>query len=113
MAQYNGVFLPDDSSAWIITMREGLTSRFLGCLRPLIQNYESAEEWDKAVLAFTRGIDVDPLAEDFYRGLMRCFQRLKRPLEIISTYRICQTNLSTHAGLKPSQETVDLYRSLI
>ena len=113
MAQYNGVFLPDDFSARVIARREILTHRFLGCLRPLIQNYEDDQKWDKAVLAYNRGIGVDPLAEDFYRGLMSCYKRLDRQSEIISTYRFCQTNLSTYAGIKPSQETVDLYLSLI
>jgi len=66
-----------------------------------------------SAIGLQQGISVEPLAEELYRRLMCCYQRLNRQPEIITTYRICQSNLSTLAGLKPSQETVDLYRSLI
>ena len=113
IAESKGVFLPTDSSPWIITKRERLKNKFLVCLRSLIQSYQAVQKWDEAVSAYNRGISVEPLAEDFYRGLMCCYKRLDQHADIISTYRICQSNLSTLAGLKPSQETVDLYRSLI
>jgi DNA-binding SARP family transcriptional activator len=113
MAQRPGIFLPGDSTPWIIAKREQLTANFLSCIRSLIQYYEAAKKWDRVVLVSKRGISVDPLAEDFYRELMSCYQQLNRTSEIIATYRSCQKNLSAYAGLKPSRETVDLYRSLI
>jgi LuxR family maltose regulon positive regulatory protein len=56
---------------------------------------------------------VDDLAEEFYRGVMICYQKLGRKNDALAAYkRYCRT-LSSVAGLEPSTRVETLYKSFI
>jgi ATP/maltotriose-dependent transcriptional regulator MalT/DNA-binding SARP family transcriptional activator len=110
---YRGAFLAgDESESWPVTAREKARSRFVHALARLAQIRESRGEDEAAVDVYLRGLDVDPMVESFYQGLMRCYHRLGRRSEAISAYHRLKQILSITLGLAPSQASEKLYESL-
>ena len=68
--------------------------------------------FDAAIAAYQRGLEVDPIVEPFYQGLMRCYQHMGRDSEAISAYRRLRQVLSITLSLKPSAASERLYLSL-
>ena len=68
-------------------------------------------QWRRAVAAYQRGLEADDLAEELYRGLMRCYQRLGRRSEAVAVYQRCRETLAAVLAIAPSQETERLYRA--
>ena len=62
--------------------------------------------------AYLRGLDADAAVESFYQGLMRCYQRLGRRSEGISSYLRLRQVLSVTLGLAPSPASERLYEEL-
>ncbi|HLQ26479.1 MAG TPA: BTAD domain-containing putative transcriptional regulator [Acidiferrobacterales bacterium] len=113
MALYQGPFLGNQNEApWALPPRERLRTKFL---RHLVQGGRSllqAGECEQAILVFEKGLEVDELAEECYRHLMRCYQRLDRRAEAISVYQRCRKTLAAVLGISPAPETEALYQTL-
>lgn len=108
-----GPFLPDDDDPLVMGIRNKLNDRLLSCINALAGHYQNLRLWEKAAACYNQGIELDPVSEALYQKLMRCYARLDSRSLIIQTFELCETNLSRLSGLKPSSETVILYRSLI
>ncbi|MEK6770021.1 MAG: bacterial transcriptional activator domain-containing protein, partial [Pseudomonadota bacterium] len=65
-----------------------------------------------AVPLYEQAIELDPLRETLYQGLMRCYQTLHRPAEVEHVYRRCRDTLKRELGLAPSEETETLIKRL-
>jgi DNA-binding SARP family transcriptional activator len=61
---------------------------------------------------YERGIEVDTLAEDLYRRLMRCQLAQGQPAEAARVYRRCREMLSVQLGIPPSAETEALFQTI-
>jgi LuxR family maltose regulon positive regulatory protein len=110
---YRGSFLADDGDEpWAVSTRERLRSRFLNAVDRAGTALESAGRFDEATALYLRGLDADPLAEMFYRGLIRCHVGQGRHAEAISTYRRLRQTLSVVLGIQPSPSTEALVRGL-
>jgi ATP/maltotriose-dependent transcriptional regulator MalT/DNA-binding SARP family transcriptional activator len=110
---YRGSFLvEDEGEPWSVTMRERLRGKFIHALVGQAQQLESAGRFDQAIEGYLRGLDADPVIEQFYQGLMRCYARLDRKSEAIAAYRRLKQMLSISLSLKPSPSTEKLYQSL-
>ncbi|MEN8232251.1 MAG: BTAD domain-containing putative transcriptional regulator [Thermodesulfobacteriota bacterium] len=113
MNLYQGQFLPEDSDEfWSITMRERLRSKFLRNTCRFARQLKQEKEWNRAVDVLNKGLDVDNLAEEFYQGLMTCYQELGRLAEAVSVYKRCRKTLALTLGVEPSAQTEKIYRSL-
>ena len=110
---YQGHFLnKEDDQSWMLGLRERLRSRFLRHVLALGRAWEECGEWEKAAELYQRGLELDSLAEDLYRGLMITYQRRNQPAGAIEVYRRCRQMLSVVLGVQPSAETEALYQSL-
>jgi LuxR family maltose regulon positive regulatory protein len=70
---YRGHFLAGDTEkSWQIPVRNRLAGRFQGFARRLGESMESQQEWRRASELYQRAIELDPLAESFYRRQMVC-----------------------------------------
>ena len=110
---YRGPFLGQESDEHqTVALRESLRSKFLHALSMLCRSHEKAGEWDKAAQCYRRGLEIDDLAEEFYRGLMVCYQKLGNTTRALDTYRRCRTVLASGLGIEPSAETEAIYTSI-
>lgn len=109
---YRGPFLAEEAGqSWSVSMRERLRSRYLSAVGRLGAHWVRSGMWEKARDCYHRGIDVDNLAEEFYRSLMRCYLADGRKAEALSVYDRLETTLSS-LGVEPSPKTRDLLNSL-
>jgi DNA-binding SARP family transcriptional activator len=112
-ALYQGPFLGKHVDLpWALPMRERLRVKFMRHLAERGRALFDARQFDAAVALFEKGLSVDPLAEEFYRQLMACYQALDLRAEAIGVYRRCEKTLAATLGLSPAAKTVALYQSL-
>jgi LuxR family transcriptional regulator, maltose regulon positive regulatory protein len=110
---YRGAFLAeDDGEPWPVTMRERLRGRFIHAVAEAGKQLEDGNRPDAAIECYLRGLDADPVIEQFYQGLMRCYAALERRSEALSAYQRLKRMLSISLGVQPSAQTDRLYQSL-
>jgi two-component SAPR family response regulator len=109
---YKGPFLAGDAShPWIVSTRERLQGKFLNAVGEVGRRWEIAGEWEKAAACYHGGLDVDDLAEAFYRRLMVCLKRMGRDSEAHAAYQRCRKTFAARLGRNPSSETEAVFRS--
>lgn len=114
IAVYKGPFLGEEiEQPWTISMSERLRSMFLRSVRKLALYWQQSGQLEKTLECYQKGLEVDRLAEEFYQGLITCYQQLGRRAEALSVYNRCKKMLSTALGVEPSARTEAIYRSLI
>jgi DNA-binding SARP family transcriptional activator len=110
---YRGhLFAHEADQAWMLAPRERLRRLWLGLVRRLGDHHELCGECDRACDLYQRAVELDPLAEEVYRRLMRCHQRAGESAEAMHAYRRCREQLVTVLGVAPSAETERLYHTL-
>jgi ATP/maltotriose-dependent transcriptional regulator MalT/DNA-binding SARP family transcriptional activator len=102
---YRGAFLPGESAAWAISIRERLRSRFVQCVLKLGECAEREGSFEDAIAHYDHGLTVEDGVEALYQGLMRCYGRLRRPSEAADTYRRLQEVLRVTRNAQPSAES--------
>lgn len=111
---YKGPFLGASSSdSWAFVYRERLRSKFIRVVRKVGRYYEGIEQWDLALEAYQRGLEIDCLIEEFYQKSMACYQQLGLCAEAILLYDRCRTHLDAQLGIEPSSQTKQIYRQLL
>ncbi len=111
---YQGHFLPAEmDTPWLLPIRNRLCGRFQRFAMRLGDHWEAAGEWRMAAELFQRAIELEPLAEDFYRRLMVCLREQGRHAEAIGAFRRCRQMLSVTLGIRPGEATEAVYRELI
>jgi DNA-binding SARP family transcriptional activator len=104
-ALYRGTFLSGETfSSNIVTLRERLRSKFLRAVVLAGRHWEQAGDWDKAIVCYQKGLEVDPLSEDMCRCLISCNMRMGRAAEAHAVYRRCSNTLSAVLGVSPSPD---------
>ena len=113
VALYKGPFLAGETDEpWAISYNERLRSKFLRAIERLGNYLEEEGDLNSAVDCFQKGIEVDDVAEVFYRSLMICLKRLGRRTDALSVYQRFKKTLSAKLGLEPSPETKAIKESL-
>lgn len=105
-------FLGQEPAFWALACRQRLKRRVMRTLRTCAERRMGARLFTEAIPLYEGMIEVDGLAEDCYRNLMRCLARLGRSAEVVDCYSRCKENLLRIAGLAPSAETAELFRRL-
>jgi DNA-binding SARP family transcriptional activator len=114
LALHRGPFLDRELETPSIAMaRDRLASRFRGLVAQIGMREERRQCWDAAAQIYRRGIEQDSLAEEFYRGLIRCELERGNCAEAIKAFRRCRDMLSIVLRAKPSAETEQLHRRLL
>lgn len=111
---YKGPFLPNEGDTpWIVSTRENIKRKLLRLVSIQGRIHAEAEEHEKAVWIFERGIDIDDNVEELYQRLMQSHSRLGRKAEAIKTYKRCCSALESTLGIEPSEKTQEIYLGLI
>jgi ATP/maltotriose-dependent transcriptional regulator MalT/DNA-binding SARP family transcriptional activator len=110
---YSGPFLSgEEEQPWVMSMRERLRSKFLRNVNWLGRHWEKADKWEKVLECYQRGLEVDNLAEELYRRLMVCHQKLGQRAEALAVYNRCKKTLSSILEIEPSFETEAILKSI-
>lgn len=110
---HQGPFLCRDSNySWSLSLREKLRSRWLRVLRSSIVQLGQRGECEAVVYWYGKAIEVNPLAEECYRGLMGCLAGAGQRAEALAIYDQCRTALAAHLGIEPSAKTVAIYKAI-
>ena len=113
LALYRGAFLDNEEpQRWMLAARDRWRNRFLRSLSDAGRYHERCEHWLEAIALYERGIEVDTIAEDLYRRLMRCHLARGQPAEAARVYRRCREMLSVQLGIAPAAETEALFQSI-
>lgn len=113
LSLYQDHFLArEEATAWSVSMRERLRSKFIYGLLDTGRYWEIHGFWDKAIQYYQKGLEVDDLIEVFYQRIMLCTLQTHRISEGMAVYRRCRQILSIVLGLQPAPETESIYRSL-
>jgi DNA-binding SARP family transcriptional activator len=113
LALYQGPFLGSDlGEPWAVSYRERLRSKFLRAARRLGNQLEKTGQTDQAIEGYQKALEVDGLAEEFYRHLMVCYASQGRRADALATYERCRRTLQLALGIEPSAETTAIYESI-
>ncbi len=104
---YRGHFLGNETATWAISQREGLHRRFIRHTAALARSIED-EDTHAALRCHQRLLEIDPLAEEGYQGLIRCYQKQGRHAEARASYEKCIKVLASTRGTSPSRATTGL-----
>jgi len=111
---YRGHFLAGEGDEpWQIVLRNRLAGRFQRLVLRLGEYWESRRLWPPAIELYQRAIELDPLAEAYYRRQMLCLQAQGQRTEAIEVFRRCRQTLSVTLGVQPTDETDAVYRRLL
>lgn len=97
----------------LLQRRHRLRNRFAQHVQRVGQRYQRAARWTDAAVIYQRAVELDPVAESFYREWMRCLTQLHLPAEAIAVYQRCRTMLSLLLGTKPTQDTEALRAQIL
>lgn len=106
-----GDLFPGNTAPWALGTREKLrnkTLRIAGSVADMIARQEPAA----AIPVYEKMIQIDPLRETLYQGLMHCHRQLQQPAEALHAYQRCRDILSREMGLTPSPATEALRKPL-
>ena len=67
---------------------------------------------EQALVTNQKGLEIEPLAESFYQGIMQCQISLGRIAEALSTYEHYRNITENTLGIAPSPEIATLAASL-
>jgi DNA-binding SARP family transcriptional activator len=110
---YRGEFLRSEAEApWLLSARERLRSKLLRQLEAAGVSLAQAGRHAEAALCYHKALEVEPLADSLYRGLIALHLEQQRHPEALLVYRRCRKMLATHLGLAPSAETEALARRI-
>lgn len=110
---YQGGFLERERVLpWAISPRERLRSKVLSYLIEVGQVWEMLHDDEHAIRSYHRGLEIEPLAEELYQKLIRCYLNNKRTAEAIATFRRCKLVLAEQLQISPAPATLDLYATL-
>jgi DNA-binding SARP family transcriptional activator len=112
LALYRGHLLDTDEDAWVLPLREQVRARFHRLVRVLGDRLDAEERHADALHLYERLIELDPLAEEFYRRVISNLNSQGRVAEAMDVYRRCRDMLSIVLGVTPGNETQQMFREL-
>jgi len=110
---YPGPLFGDDVVApWWAGARERLHQRFLRRTQDRGAALEQREDFEQALALYEAALAQDSLAENLYRGAIRCHLAAGRAADALRVFRRCRDQLSIVLGVAPSAATADLVASI-
>jgi DNA-binding SARP family transcriptional activator len=113
LALYRGDFLATEAeSVWALPARERLRSRTLRHVESAGRLLEGTDRPEQALECYAKGLEIDSLAEPFYRGLIRTYAGTGRRAEALHAYDRCRGVLAARLKVAPSAATEALVHVL-
>jgi len=109
---YRGPFLGDEDAGFALLARERLRGKWMRAIATVAGRLQQEGSHEQALAWYEHGLEIEPLAEPFYQGLMRIHQTLHRPADGLGVYQRCRRLLRAQLGVNPSPETESLAAAL-
>ena len=109
---YHGLFMEKEpATGWVLPQRERLRTKFMRIIKLLIQFYrDRGGSCKKVILLYEKARELDPLSEEYCRGLMRCHAAQGNRPEALAIFDRCHSVLIEAFGIEPSDITTQLYQ---
>ncbi len=112
LALYRGDFLLEVERIWCVSKREALREMYIEALIGMGRCYEARREFEGAVDWYRQALEVDMLQENIHRRIMHCYIEAGQRSKALAQYYRCEGVLKDELGLRPSQETRQLYERI-
>ncbi len=110
---YQGEFLAEDLyDDWSLELREHYKFLYVKLLGKLSEFYYQQRTLEECIAVNRKITSVEIGDEHAHRRLMECFARLNQRHLALRQYQLCAEALAKEFDLKPSQETVALYKHI-
>lgn len=110
---YQGEFLSEDLyDDWSLELREYYKSLYVKLLGKLSDFYYQQQALEDCIAVNRKITTVEIGDEHAHRRLMDCFARLNQRHLALRQYQLCTEALAKEFDLKPSQETIALYKQI-
>jgi len=106
------LFAGDVVAPWWATARERLHQRFLRRAQDRGMALEQRKDFEQALALYEAALAQDALAENLYRGAIRCHVAAGRVADALRVFRRCREQLSIVLGVAPSAATAELVASI-
>ena len=111
---YQGRFFAQDlESPWVAKVRDVLQSKFLRSIKLAGRYWQSIQHWERAIQLYERALEIDNLAEELHRELMRCHLAQREFADVVRVFRRCRELLSVVMSVAPSDATEIIYRQAL
>ncbi len=110
---YSGHFLAQDTDKpWATIMRERLRSKMARTISTVATHQLESNKHHESIACYRRGIELDPLAEEFYQGLLKNYSARGETVKALKVYDELKVILLADLNIEPSQVTQALYKQL-
>ncbi len=111
---YGGPLLHSETyQNWTVASRERLRSKYLRLISGMARLSDRTDNSKEAVEYYMKGLETEPLAEEFHQGLMASYLRLGHHAEALSAYMRCKRILQAELGIAPSGRTEALRAEIL
>lgn len=109
---YTGPLLADCYEPWLLQERQRLEQTYLLLLDKLMEHAEASGNHEQGLALGLRALQLDPAREHTHCGLMRLYTSAGKRTEALRQYQRCRSTLQAELGVKPSQQTEQLYQQI-
>ncbi|MBU0728336.1 MAG: hypothetical protein KKE17_15405 [Proteobacteria bacterium] len=114
LSLYKGPFLVNDAQAgWAIGPRERLHLKVLRTIERLMAIFKQSGDCLALTPLYEKALELDPLTEEYYQGLMECYVSLGDSSRALAVYTRCCEQLSDAFGIEPSAKTQSLRQRIV
>ena len=97
---------------WAMEPRASFEELYRVALESMAECHSQLHQYRRALEHCEQALQLDPLKESLYQSKMRYHYYAGEPHQALQTYQQCSEILDRELGLKPSEETLELYESL-
>ena len=94
--------------AWLLLAREHFGRLALDALHRLVEGYERAGDYGRALRHGWRGVETEPCDEQAQRQVMRLLALTGQRSAALAQYEACRRALADELGVEPAAETTEL-----
>ena len=110
---YRGPYLPKLDYEWVFIQREHLHQKFLRAATNLVNLLISNRQFQQAITATQRVLEIDPCSESAHRSAMIAYAEMGDRAGVVRQYDKCTKALMEELSVTPSSQTKEIYKSLL
>ena len=106
---YRGQFIADDlEQGWLYPQREKLSRSYIAIVAYLGEHYLSEGNLEQAITLYEKAVELEPLAELLYEGLIKAYNTVGYQSHATQTYRRYESSLWENLRVQPAKRLTQL-----